>query len=341
MSAQSKKSLIIFIGVLVLLCCLAGSGGLLVFSRYARVVRPALPPLIFPTRDPNPTQPDLLGIPGTPAIESNSGPAGKIVFVCQIFRLQAQDQICIINADGSGWQRLTNTDETRSFYPSLSPDGSSVLFSTNPDGNFKLVELSLSDLSVTPLGDTIGFAPEVSPDNQMVAYTNNSGQTDNVWVMERDGSNPRLLHRDGWDPTWSADSSRVLFATHSGELSQLASIKLDGSDFRLITNLPSLRGRSDWSADGAYIVTYSGDAWKRELYLMNPDGSDLHQITPAGGNSQGPSFSPDGQWVAFTAYFDAPNNNNGCEIYIIRIDGSDLQRLTENKYCDWQPRWGP
>jgi Tol biopolymer transport system component len=74
---------------------------------------------------------------------------------------------------------------------------------------------------------------------------------------------------------------------------------------------------------------------------MNADGSNSHQLTPSGGNSQGPSFSPDGQWVAFTAYFDKYGDDHGCEIYIIRIDGTDLRRLTNNDYCDYQPRWGP
>ncbi len=108
-----------------------------------------------------------------------------------------------------------------------------------------------------------------------------------------------------------------------------------------LTNLPAIRGRSDWSPDGGYIVTYSGEAWNREVYIMDADGSNARQLTPSGGNSQGPSFSPDGQWVVFTAYFDHPGDDHGCEIYIIRIDGTDLRRLTNNDYCDYQPRWGP
>ena len=30
----------------------------------------------------------------------------------------------------------------------------------------------------------------------------------------------------------------------------------------------------------------------------------------------------------------------GCEIYIMRTDGTDVRRLTDNDTCDWQPRWG-
>jgi Tol biopolymer transport system component len=115
----------------------------------------------------------------------------------------------------------------------------------------------------------------------------------------------------------------------------------DGKDLQQITNLPSIRGRSDWSPDGGSIVTYVGPSWNREVYILNSDGSNARQLTPSGGNSQGPSFSPDGKWVAFTAYFDHYGDDHGCEIYIIRTDGKDLRRLTNNDYCDYQPRWGP
>jgi TolB protein len=296
--------------------------------------------LIFPTRSAVSvttltSTPDFEGAVSTPI----SGPQGKIVYVCQIFKLQAQDQICIINADGTGQYRLTTQDSARFFYPSFAPDGKSVVFSSNLDGDFKLYEMTLDGL-LTPIGDTVGFAPEVSPDNLHIAFVNNNGQHDMIWVADRDGANPILIFTDAWDPTWSPDGRRILFATTVGDRPQLASVNLDGSDFRPITNLPDLRGRSDWSDEGTHVVTYSGKAWQRELYIMDPDGSNLRQITPSGGNSQGPSFSPDGQWVAFTAYFDAIGNNNGCEIYIMRIDGTNLKRLTNNNYCDWQPRWG-
>jgi Tol biopolymer transport system component len=74
---------------------------------------------------------------------------------------------------------------------------------------------------------------------------------------------------------------------------------------------------------------------------MNADGSNTDVLTPTGGNSQGPSISPDGQWVAFTSYYDNYGEDHGCEIYIIRVDGTDVRRLTNNDYCDYQPRWGP
>lgn len=337
----SRKAPFFIVGIPLLLCCLlAAAGGLLLKLWLPGVTQPVVPALVFPTRSPVTISPTLGINIQTPTSLAEAGPQGRIVYVCQIFRLQAQDQICLINADGTGQRRLTTDDTARHYYPSFAPDGQSVLFSSNMDGNFKIYELTLTG-QLTAIGDMVGVSPEVSPDNQLIVFATSDGKTNYIWIMDRAGGHKRLLYSDGWDPTWSPDGSRILFATTIDEKPQLASVNVDGSDFRRITDLPALRGRSDWSADGAHIVTYSGKAWQRELFMMNADGSDLHQITPPGGNSQGPSFSPDGQWVAFTAYFDAPGNNNGCEIYIMQINGEGLTRLTDNKYCDWQPRWSP
>jgi TolB protein len=222
----------------------------------------------------------------------------------------------------------------------MAPDGKTVLYSSDMNGNFKIFEQNLADQSIS-LGNIIGIAPEVSPNNQYIAYTQGDGKEDTIWIADRDGTNQHLIYKDAWDPTWSPDSASLLFATNIQNKPQLAIINLDGTGFRSVTDLPDLRGRSSWSSDGLHIVTYSGKPWERELFLLNADGSDVHQVSPTGGNSQGPGFSPDGQWIVFTAYFDHYRVNNGCEIYIMRIDGSALTRLTDNDYCDWQPRWGP
>jgi len=99
-------------------------------------------------------------------------------------------------------------------------------------------------------------------------------------------------------------------------------------------------GRSDWSSGG--LITFDmGGPFQHDVYLMKADGSSLNKFSD-GNNAQGASFSPDGQWIAFTAYTDVANKNQAsCEIYIMQVDGTELRRLTNNAYCDYQPRWGP
>ena len=281
-----------------------------------------------------------------PTVSAGEGPTGHIVFTCQIYKYQSSDQVCIMNADGTGYRRLTTDDGVRHFYPSLSPDGRRVLYSAFRQENaYEIYSYDLEDGSVDRLTNRIGVltAPEYSPDGEMITFTRwapNSGRYQ-IMLMERNGNNPNNIPRvEGWDPTWSPDGKRILFASDRNGPVQLFVVRADGKNLSQVSNLPAIRGRSDWSVLGQ-IVTYSGEPWHRELYIMNADGSNSHQLTPTGGNSQGPSFSPDGKWVAFTAYFDKYDDIHGCEIYIIRADGTDLRRLTNNDYCDYQPRWGP
>jgi TolB protein len=279
------------------------------------------------------------------AAASSDGPAGKIVLTCQIFKVQASNQICIMNADGTGYRRLTTDNTRQHYYPSLSPDGASVTYAAFREANvYEIYEMNLGDGSVRQLTDRLGIlnSPEISPDGAEVVFMHSfpTGERYELWLMNRDGSNPhRLFDGIGWDPSWSPDGRQILFASSMSGSNQLHIVNADGTGVTRVSNLPALRGRSDWSPQNQ-VVTYSGGPWAREVFAMNLDGSSQHQISPPGGNSQGPSFSPDGQWVAFTAYFDKFDDIHGCEIYIMRTDGTDLRRLTDNDYCDYQPRWG-
>ena len=271
-------------------------------------------------------------------------PYGKIVFTCQVTGNEETNQLCMVNADGSGWQQLTSNYSANFTYPSLSPDGKSIIYVSNESGNYEIFELPLG---VSPIQLTFGIgklnAPEISPDGKSIVFTNKTGGN-TVWLMNRDGSNTQEIFGQprgwGWDPTWSADDSQILFASGSAQNPNLKIMDRNGQNVRLAANLEGIRGRSDWSPDGRLIATYLGESWVREIYIFNSDGTDIRQITRE-GNNLAPSFSPDGQWLAFTSYRDNYGDNNGCEIYIMKIDGSDIRRLTNNDYCDWQPRWGP
>jgi TolB protein len=282
-----------------------------------------------------------------PTSSSTNQPTGRIVFTCQIFKLQASNQICIINADGTGFRRLTTDDTNQHYYPSLSPDGKSVVYAAFRQANiYEIYEMNLATGNVVRLTNKLGNlnAPEISPDGKYISFKTWSPNTDKnvLWMMERNGENAdKVSQVVGWDPTWSPDGKYILFASDMDGEIQLFRIRINGKELHRVSDLSGIRGRSDWSPDGQLIVTYAGEAWQREVYIMNVDGSNARVLSPVGGNSQGPSFSPDGNWVTFTSYFDHPGDDHGCEIYIMRVDGTDLRRLTDNDYCDYQPRWGP
>src|SRR5215208_3884957 len=77
------------------------------------------------------------------------------------------------------------------------------------------------------------------------------------------------------------------------------------------------------------LIAFSKDG---EIFTMNADGSDQHNISNDPGFDYAPSWSPDGTKIAFT---------RGGEIYVMNADGSDQQRLTNNPYLDMYPNWSP
>jgi TolB protein len=328
----------IFVGTIVVSLVLLHSMGCS-FSAWVTPETIQFPTLQDPHVTPSgpPEEPTRIPSP-TPEV----GSTGKIAYTCQLSGVRFLDHICIINADGTGFKKLTPDDGAAHFYPSIAPDGMSVVYSANPTGVYEIYE---ADLNGNTHQVTHGLgtltSPEISPDGKLIAFSLGDGQTSSIWIVNRDGSQPRVVYGPGWDPTWSPDGEKILFASYDqNNTIQLFFVDLDGSNLQQVTQLENLRGRSDWSPDGNWAVTYAGEPWGRELFSFQIGGGEPVQLTPSGGNSQGPSISPDGRWVAFTAYYGDIGNDDGCEIYIIRTDGTQLTRLTENDYCDWQPRWG-
>ena len=77
-----------------------------------------------------------------------------------------------------------------------------------------------------------------------------------------------------------------------------------------------------------------------EIYTMSEDGSDQTRLTEEDANDFDPSWSPDGDKIAFVSFRDGSNN---MEIYVMDADGSDQTRLTENDdgILDREPSWSP
>jgi Tol biopolymer transport system component len=282
---------------------------------------------------PSPGEKLLPTSTASPIPKDSSLPSGKIVFTCFIDQI---DQICLMNADGTGQVQRTRLRAT-AFYASLAPDGQTIYFSSRKSGNFEIYSIPVSGGEPTQLTDRIGslFAPELSPNGQQIVFTNDSAGKQGLWIMSVDGSDPRALtNQNDIDPAWSPDGTMIAFASTRQGARQLFIMNADGSNIRQVTNLDNMGGRSTWSPDGSKLAFYAGPANNRQIYVINIDGTGLVQLTDRGSNV-GPSWSPDGNWIAFTSFRDENN-----EIYIMHPDGTEQTRLTNNSIADWQPRWG-
>jgi len=138
----------------------------------------------------------------------------------------------------------------------------------------------------------------------------------------------------------SHDRNRVAFtgSTDSNDLSTYDVYVLDLNTQVLtrLTNDSFINGHPAWSPDDQQIVYASfrdGDA--PSLIVMDVQGNELIDLTPAGASDNDPDFLPDGRIVFKTDRFNAKPN---IDIAIINPDGTGLIRVSnKSNYADHDP----
>ena len=87
--------------------------------------------------------------------------------------------------------------------------------------------------------------------------------------------------------------------------------------------------------------------WRNgDIYLMNPDGKQIRQLTEEPGYDEEPAWSPDGKKITFVSYRDLePIPKDGIwrgEIYLMNPDGSNPTNLTRAvERADGTSSWSP
>jgi Tol biopolymer transport system component len=87
-------------------------------------------------------------------------------------------------------------------------------------------------------------------------------------------------------------------------------------------------------------ATHKGDIW-----VVNADGSDRRQVTHSGaGFDFKPTWSPDGEQIAFQTTRGAPPPSGETNIFVINVGGSGERQLTKpsnSRYGGSSPDWSP
>lgn len=223
-----------------------------------------------------------------------------------------------------------------------------IVFTSNRDGNNEIYVMNEDGSGQSRLTDNTAADedPVVSPDGSQIAFASDRDGNGEIYLMDADGNNVvQLTNTTGVEnstPVWSPDGSQLAFSRFTGsQVFEVFVIDVDGSNESNVTNSSTSNDASPaWSPDGTRLAFVSdrgadGDA---EIWLMNPDGTGLSQLTDNDDTvSDGsPDWSPDGTQIAFST-----NRDQDFEIYIMDADGSNPSRLTTTAGQDAQPSWSP
>ena len=289
------------------------------------------------------TPTELAATPTEPAgvtPESYPPPSGKIVFATDRDWGTGNNDLYLMNADGSGLTRLTDTD-TDDAMPAWSPDGRRIAFVSWRDRKFEIYIMNADGSGLTRLTNNPAYDlyPTWSPDGQRIAFSSDRDGWKEIYVMNADGSakvNVTSNLADDWNPAWSPDGEWIAFTSDRGGDNDVYLMKPDGSQVVNLTNNPGKDTDASWSPDGQRIAFASKRPGNYDIYVINADGSGLIRLTDNPAMDILPVWSPDGYYMIFYSKRDG-----NVEVYLMRADGSEERNLTNDPGFDGTADWSP
>jgi len=249
------------------------------------------------------------------------------------------DQIFTMKLDGSDQRRVsTGTGRTTCGY--FSPDGDDILFASTHEASaacppkpsfargyvwpiydsYEIYRMKADGTGIRRLTSAPGYDAEATiAHDGLITFTSVRDGDMEIYTMHEDGSGVRrLTHRPGPDggPFFSWDGQKIAF-----------------------------RGRPLAEGDEMddYRALLKQGLWRPtalELFVMDRDGGNVHQVTKLGGANFAPSWHPDGKRLIFASNIGDPKGRD-FDIYLINIDGSGLERITFNDTFDGFPMFSP
>ncbi|XP_023730190.1 uncharacterized protein LOC111877919 [Lactuca sativa] len=252
-------------------------------------------------------------------------------------------------------------------FPSFSPDGNQIAYVRLP-GLYVVNSDGSDHREIAP--DITAFSTAWNPTRKGVVYTSigptfASEATDvDIFAVEVDKDEPTFTKltfggQNNAFPSVSPDGKYIVFRSgRSGHKNLYIMNALEGEKGGLtqLTNGPWSDTMCNWSPDGDNIAfasdRHNPGSGSFALYMVHPNGTGLRQLIHSGsfGRTNHPWFSPNGKYIVFTSDYAAvsaePISNPHHyqpygDIFTMKLDGSELTRLTHNSYEDGTPCWGP
>ena len=234
----------------------------------------------------------------------------------------------VMNPDGSGAADIATGGPV---IPEWSPDGQRLAYFDGATANIGVMNADGTGRAPLPTGIDVETDPRWSPDGRQLLYRREIQQpfSEEMWVMEADGTHQRKLSLPAFlSPSkgaWSPDGKYIAIEANGG----IWVLRSDGTGLKPVTpncTLTACTGPGytyvHWRPDGTELL-FGGT---NSVNLVRPDGSSFLSIPVSySGSSPGPSWSPDGQRIAFHALDPNEDPNTSPYIYgTMDVNGQNL-----------------
>lgn len=209
--------------------------------------------------------------------------------------------IMIMDYDGAN-QRVLVRDGTYAILPALSPDGSRLAYISYKTSRPTIEVHSAKDglpYSFSSFSRGTLSSPQFAPDGRIAFASSKDSDAMEIYISNGDGNRARRL------------------TNNSG----------------IIDTSP--RWNPKTGNEIAFISDRSGSP---QIYIMDTDGSNVRRVLSAGGQADAPSWSPDGQFIAYTW---RPAGAGQSNIFILDPVSGQILQLTSGAGSNEAPCWAP
>lgn len=239
----------------------------------------------------------------------------------------------------------------------VSPDGRQIVFDLL--GDIFVIPSSGGEARQLTSGMAWDMQPRYAPDGSRISFTSDRGGGDNIWIMDRDGGNPRqvtkedfrLLNNTDWTPDGQYLAARKHYtSTRSAGAGEIWLYHVSGGDgLQMVARANDQKDINDpaFSPDGRYLY-YAQDTTPGDTFEYNKDsngqiyvikrldrvsGETRDYVTGAGGAAR-PTPSPDGKWLAFVRRVRFQST-----LFLKSIESGELIPVYDTLERDMQEIW--
>ena len=228
--------------------------------------------------------------------------------------------------------------------PRISPDGRTVAFvvtriDKEQNDYRSAIYLAPADRSTPPRRLTSGEkrdgSPRWSPDGTELAFVSNrAGDSSQLYVLPLGGGEPRRLtnlKESVREPAWSPDGTRLAFMARTPDALYDEEDEGERAPHRF-TRLFFKLDDEGWTGDR-----------RQQIYVVGSDGStEPVQLTEGDYESMSPTWSPDGEWIAFvSAREDDWDTKLVSDLFVVAAGGGDPVKITGSDGQCAFPAWSP
>ncbi|MCP4912572.1 MAG: hypothetical protein GY909_05595 [Oligoflexia bacterium] len=275
----------------------------------------------------------------------------KIIFVSDTgsTRRNPFKELYIMDFDGKNTRKLTNHRGTV-IGPAISLDGKQVLYSLIRGGNKKrnvnlyVMDLATRKSSLLSSRRGLNTGAVFSPKPGKVILTLSHQGNAEIYEMDINTKEARRLTKSyapDVDPSINVQGTKLAFL--SGRPGKPMIYTMDPSGLEKSVKRVSFIGQFNatprFNPTGDEIAFSSWLDNRFDIFRINADGTGLYRLTKDFGSNEDPTYSNDGQFIAFSSQRVISRTQAVQNIYIMTRDGEVIGQVTKGFGNCITPRW--